>query len=111
MRSAVQALAGVATTSAAWTFFRVRADRSSIPCHHLPKDTLNLAQRVAHPATRLSAFTLLTPVFGLLMGVLLLDEPITARLLLALAGVALGMTLVNRSPRQLRMRLTSDVVE
>lgn len=49
-----------------------------------------------YPATRLSAFTLLTPVFGLLMGVLLLGEPITARLLLALAGVAVGMTLVNR---------------
>jgi len=49
-----------------------------------------------YPATRLSAFTLLTPVFGLLMGVLLLGEPVTARLLLALAGVAIGMTLVNR---------------
>ncbi len=49
-----------------------------------------------YPATRLSAFTLLTPVFGLLMGVLLLGEPITARLLLALAGVAVGMMLVNR---------------
>ncbi|MBC7955204.1 MAG: DMT family transporter, partial [Cytophagales bacterium] len=49
-----------------------------------------------YPATRLSAFTLLTPVFGLLMGVLLLGEPVTARLLLALGGVAVGMTLVNR---------------
>lgn len=49
-----------------------------------------------YPATRLSAFTLLTPVFGLLMGVLLLGEPITARLLLALAGVGVGMALVNR---------------
>lgn len=49
-----------------------------------------------YPATRLSAFTLLTPVFGLLMGVLLLDEPLTARLLLALAGVTMGMVLVNR---------------
>jgi drug/metabolite transporter (DMT)-like permease len=52
-----------------------------------------------YPATRLSAFTLLTPVFGLLMGVVLLGEPITARLLLALAGVTLGMMLVNRQPR------------
>ncbi len=49
-----------------------------------------------YPATRLAAFTLLTPVFGLLMGVLLLGEPVTARLLLALGGVAVGMTLVNR---------------
>jgi drug/metabolite transporter (DMT)-like permease len=51
-----------------------------------------------YPATRLAAFTLLTPLFGLLMGVLLLGEPVTGRLLLALAGVAVGMVLVNRSP-------------
>jgi drug/metabolite transporter (DMT)-like permease len=49
-----------------------------------------------YPATRLSAFTLLTPVFGLLMGVLMLGEPLTARLVLALGGVTLGMVLVNR---------------
>jgi drug/metabolite transporter (DMT)-like permease len=30
-----------------------------------------------YPATRISAFTLLTPVFGLLAGVLLLGEPVT----------------------------------
>lgn len=53
-----------------------------------------------YPATRLAAFTLLTPLFGLLMGVLLLSEPVTARLLFALAGVVVGMTLVNRSPRR-----------
>ncbi|MGY4827242.1 DMT family transporter [Sphaerotilaceae bacterium SBD11-9] len=49
-----------------------------------------------YPATRLAAFTLLTPVFGLLMGVVMLNEPLTARLLLALAGVTVGMMLVNR---------------
>jgi len=49
-----------------------------------------------YPATRLASFTLLTPVFGLLMGALLLDEPITVRLLLALAAVATGIVLVNR---------------
>jgi len=49
-----------------------------------------------YPATRLAAFTLLTPVFGLLMGVVMLNEPLTLRLLLALAGVAVGMVLVNR---------------
>ncbi|MEO8155083.1 MAG: DMT family transporter [Rhizobacter sp.] len=53
-----------------------------------------------YPATRLAAFTLLTPLFGLLMGVMLLSEPVTVRLLLALAGVVVGMTLVNRSPRR-----------
>lgn len=49
-----------------------------------------------YAATRLSAFTLLTPIFGLLFGVWLLDEPVTARLLVALAAVVVGIALVNR---------------
>jgi drug/metabolite transporter (DMT)-like permease len=49
-----------------------------------------------YPATRLAAFTLLTPVFGLLLGLGLLGEPITARLVVALAGVAIGIAVVNR---------------
>ena len=49
-----------------------------------------------YPATRLSSFTMLTPVFGLLLGALLLAEPITGRLLFALATVAAGIFLVNR---------------
>ncbi len=49
-----------------------------------------------YPATRLAAFTLLTPVFGLLLGAWLLGEPITARLWLALAAVCAGIVLVNR---------------
>ena len=53
-----------------------------------------------YPATRISAFTLLTPVFGLLAGVVLLDEPVTARLVLALAAVSCGIALVNRLGRQ-----------
>jgi drug/metabolite transporter (DMT)-like permease len=49
-----------------------------------------------YPATRLAAFTLLTPVFGLLLGLWLLGEPITTRLVVALAGVAIGIAVVNR---------------
>jgi drug/metabolite transporter (DMT)-like permease len=49
-----------------------------------------------YPATRISSFTLLTPMFGLLAGVLLLGEPLTARLLVALAAVCVGIWLVNR---------------
>jgi drug/metabolite transporter (DMT)-like permease len=49
-----------------------------------------------YPATKISAFTLLTPVFGLLAGALLLHEPLSARLLLALAAVALGIWGVSR---------------
>jgi drug/metabolite transporter (DMT)-like permease len=49
-----------------------------------------------YPATRISSFTLLTPMFGLLAGVLLLNEPLTARLLVALFAVCVGIWLVNR---------------
>lgn len=49
-----------------------------------------------YPATRISAFTLLTPLFGLLAGVALLGEPLTPRLLVALAAVCAGLALVNR---------------
>jgi len=49
-----------------------------------------------YPATRMSSFTFLTPVFALVFGVALLDEPLTAQLVLALAGVAGGIVLVNR---------------
>lgn len=49
-----------------------------------------------YPATQLSAFTLLTPVFGLLAGVVLMADPLTARLLVALLAVSLGIALVHR---------------
>src|SRR5258706_6385067 len=52
-----------------------------------------------YPATRLASFTLLTPVFGLLMGGFLLGEPIPLRLQVALIAVALGIVLVNRKAR------------
>jgi drug/metabolite transporter (DMT)-like permease len=53
-----------------------------------------------YPATKLASFTLLTPVFGLAMGALLLGEPITWRLVLALATVAAGIVIVNRPARK-----------
>lgn len=49
-----------------------------------------------YPATRLSSFTFLAPLFALLFGVLLLGEQLTVQLLLALAAVAAGIVLVNR---------------
>ena len=51
-----------------------------------------------YPATRMSSFTFLTPVFALVLGVLLLNEPLTLQLMLALCGVAAGLVLVNRRP-------------
>lgn len=52
-----------------------------------------------YPATAITSFTLLTPLFGLLAGVWLLNEPLTVRLAVACAAVVLGIALVNRPPR------------
>jgi drug/metabolite transporter (DMT)-like permease len=49
-----------------------------------------------YPASQMSAFTLTTPGFGLIAGVLLLGEPLTLRLILALATIAAGLMLINR---------------
>lgn len=51
-----------------------------------------------YSATRVSSFTFLTPLFALVFGVVLLGESLTPQLLVALAGVALGIVLVNRRP-------------
>jgi len=51
-----------------------------------------------YPATRISVFAFLTPLFALLFGTLWLGEPVTPGLLLALIGVAAGIVLVNRRP-------------
>lgn len=51
-----------------------------------------------YPATKISAFAFLTPLFALLFGALWLGESITPSLLAALALVGLGIVLVNRQP-------------
>ena len=49
-----------------------------------------------YPATQMATFTFLTPVFALVFGVVLLSEPLTLQLVLALLGVAAGIVLVSR---------------
>ncbi len=49
-----------------------------------------------YPATRMATFTFLTPLFALVFGVVLLNEPLTLQLVLALVGVGVGIVLVNR---------------
>jgi drug/metabolite transporter (DMT)-like permease len=49
-----------------------------------------------YPATKMSAFVFLTPLFALLFGALWLREPVTVPLLMSLALVAVGIVLVNR---------------
>jgi len=48
-------------------------------------------------ATTLHAFTFLTPLFGVFFGAALLGEPVSATLIAALALIAGGIVLVNRS--------------
>ncbi len=49
-----------------------------------------------YPASRLAAFSFLTPLFGIVAGGVLLSEPITPALVAALVLVAVGITLINR---------------
>jgi drug/metabolite transporter (DMT)-like permease len=52
-----------------------------------------------YAASRLSAFSFLSPIFGVAFGALLLGEPIGAPLLGAVALIAAGIWLVNRPAR------------
>lgn len=52
-----------------------------------------------YPASRLSSFAFLTPLFAVALGWLLLGEPLSPWLLLAVALVAVGIYVVNRRPR------------
>jgi drug/metabolite transporter (DMT)-like permease len=49
-----------------------------------------------YPATRLSGFTFLTPLFGILAGGLLLGETLSAGLLAGLVAIGAGLQLINR---------------
>ncbi len=50
-----------------------------------------------YSATRLSAFTFLTPLFGVAAGHLVLGDPLTVAFAAAVAMVAVGLMLVNRA--------------
>lgn len=49
-----------------------------------------------YAATKLSVFTLSTPLFGLVAGALMLGEGISARLVAALVALSVGIVLVNQ---------------
>ncbi len=51
-----------------------------------------------YPATKISVFVFLTPLFALVFGALWLHESITPSLMAALVLVAVGIVLVNRKP-------------
>ena len=51
-----------------------------------------------YPATKLSAFSFLTPVFGVLAGALILGEHLSVAVIVALVLVGAGIWLANRPP-------------
>jgi drug/metabolite transporter (DMT)-like permease len=53
-----------------------------------------------YPAAGLSSFAFLSPVFGVLCGAVLLGEPPTVRIILALGLIAAGLIIVNRPARR-----------
>jgi drug/metabolite transporter (DMT)-like permease len=52
---------------------------------------------VRYSAGRLSAFTFLTPLFGVAAGYFVLGDPLTPSFLVAVALVTIGLILVNRA--------------
>jgi len=53
-----------------------------------------------YPASGLSSFAFLTPVFGVLCGALLLGEPLSAGVFAALVLIVAGLVIVNRPSRR-----------
>jgi drug/metabolite transporter (DMT)-like permease len=52
-----------------------------------------------YPASNMTSFSFLAPLFGVFFSWLILHEEITANVIAALALVAIGIVLVNRKPR------------
>jgi drug/metabolite transporter (DMT)-like permease len=53
-----------------------------------------------YPASGLSSFAFLTPAFGVLCAGMILGEPLSLRILLALVLIGAGLILVNRPVRK-----------
>lgn len=53
-----------------------------------------------YPAARLSSFTFLTPLFGVIAGGWFLDEPLTIGLMAALVLVGIGIFVVNKPEKE-----------
>ncbi len=53
-----------------------------------------------YPVSNMASFGLLTPIFGVLFGWLIFDDPLTAAFIAAIALVSVGVILVNTEPRR-----------
>ncbi|WP_343561909.1 DMT family transporter [Kiloniella sp. b19] len=61
-----------------------------------------------YPTAKLTSFGFLTPLFGVISGALILDEPLTPALLSGLVLVACGIWLVNKKTRAERAQLKAQ---
>jgi drug/metabolite transporter (DMT)-like permease len=52
-----------------------------------------------YPASSVASFSFLSPIFAVILGWFLLDEPVGPRVWMALGLVAAGIYLINRRPR------------
>jgi len=55
-----------------------------------------------YPASGLTSFTFLSPVHGVILGGLLLNEPLSVNIFIALGLIAAGLLLVNRPARRVQ---------
>ncbi len=53
-----------------------------------------------YPASDMASFGFLSPLFGVLFGWLILDEPVSPTLVAALVLVSIGIVMINRKPRR-----------
>ncbi|HSM42513.1 MAG TPA: DMT family transporter, partial [Afifellaceae bacterium] len=53
-----------------------------------------------YPASDMASFGFLSPLFGVLFGWLILDEPVSPTLIAALVLVSIGIVMINRKPKR-----------
>src|SRR5262249_32132793 len=76
---------------------RVTHVPSALAIGSMAYQTVWFALIARYSASRLSAFTFLTPLFGVAAGHLVLGDPLTPAFAAAVALVAVGLMLVNRA--------------
>jgi hypothetical protein len=63
-----------------------------------------------YPASGLTSFTFLSPAHGVILGGLLLNEPLSMHIFMALALIAAGLFLVNRPARDASIRAEVEIM-
>lgn len=64
-----------------------------------------------YPASDMTSFSFLTPLFGVMFGWLILGEQISSTLLAALTLVSIGIVMINRKPTRSMRRRILDLIK